>query len=210
MRTSRVSVAAVFLVALAGAVAAADYWPLTPGATFTYQWSEGPLNVEILQNSNPAWISRRYTSAQCSGSGVYRLNDDGDVLWGGSGWVCKFWVDPDYFAFTPPVLFLDLPLTVGKQWQSQTTVDDGYGTFGATILSSVSGTETVTTPAGTFDTVVVQMIVIDGPWFLRQWTYKLHRQLGPVIDEGGELIDWTGVVANESATWGEVKALYGR
>ncbi|MBK6900239.1 MAG: hypothetical protein IPH09_13620 [bacterium] len=210
MRTIRVTVVAVFLVMLVGVAAAADYWPLTPGTTFTYQWSDGPLNVEILQNSNPAWFSRSYTSAECAGSGTYRLNDDGDVLWGGSVWSCKSWVDPDFFTLTPPVLFLDLPLTVGKQWQSQTTVDYGYGSFAATLHCSVTGTETVTTPAGDFETMVMQMITFDGPWFLRQWTYKLHRQLGPVIDEGGELVAWTGVVSSDESTWGEVKALYAR
>ncbi|MBK7703025.1 MAG: hypothetical protein IPI34_09135 [bacterium] len=124
--------------------------------------------------------------------------------------MCKSWVDPDFFTLTPPVLFLDLPLTVGKQWQSQTTVDYGYGSFAATLHCSVTGTETVTTPAGDFETMVMQMITFDGPWFLRQWTYKLHRQLGPVIDEGGELVAWTGVVSSDESTWGEVKALYAR
>ena len=191
-------------------VASASIAALTPGTTFTYQLSSGPLAVEIHQNVNPDWYARSYMSADCSGSQNYRLGEDGDVLWGGSGWMCKTWVDPDFFTLTPPVLFLDLPLTIGKQWQSQTTVDDGYGSFEATIYGSVTGAETVSTPAGTFDTMMVQLIVLDGPWFTRQWTYKLHRQLGPVIDEGGELVAWTGVVSSDESTWGDVKALYAR
>jgi len=208
MRTIQVTVVVMLLDTLVGAAVAADYWPLIPGASFTYQ--DPAWQVEIQQYVGQDWYVRSYASADCSGSGAYRLSDDGDVLWGGSGWVCESWVDPDFYTLTPPVLFLDLPLEVGKSWQSQTTVDYGYGSFSATLHCSVTGTETVTTPAGDFETMVMQMITFDGPWFLRHWTYKLHRQLGPVIDEGGELVAWTGVVPADKSTWGEVKALYAR
>ncbi|MBK9302524.1 MAG: hypothetical protein IPM94_01095 [bacterium] len=43
-----------------------------------------------------------------------------------------------------------------------------------------------------------------------QWTYHLHRNLGPVIDGRRTAAGWTGVVGAEAATWGEIKALYAR
>jgi hypothetical protein len=202
MRTIRVSVVVVFLVALAGAAAAADYWPLTPGTTFTYQ--DPAWNVDI-QEMGPGWFVRNRTSEACSGQDFYRLSEDGDVLWCGYNRICESWVDPSSVEFDPPVLFLDLPLTMYKSWTSQASIGGIAHPESVIYYFIVNGQESVTTPAGTFDTIRIQYF---GSGLSVQTLY-LHRQLGPVLDvNGSRLSGWTGVVENDLATWGEVKALY--
>jgi hypothetical protein len=213
MRTIRVPVIAVFLAALAGAAVAADYWPLTPGASFIYQGSGEAVTADILINTFPGrclgWFDRRVTAPGYGylGHDYYLNGAGGDILWGGHFSFGEGDIDPNEYYYSPPVVLVDPPLTVGKQWQTQTTVDYIYGSYPATFICTVTGAETVTTPAGDFETLVLQ--VFEMPRCSID-TYYLHRQLGPV-DEGGCLLTgWTGVVANDRATWGEVKALYGR
>ncbi len=204
MHTIRVSVAAVLLSALAGTAVAADYWPLTPGATFTYQ--DPAWSVDI-QEMGPDWFVRNRNSEGCSHQDIYRLSEAGDVLWCGYNRSCESWVDPTSVEFDPPILFLDLPLTMFKSWTSRSSIGGAARPDSVIYYFIVNGQESVTTPAGTFDTMRLQYF---GSGLSVQTLY-LHRQLGPVLDaDGSRLTGWTGVVATDEATWGEVKALYAR
>jgi len=209
---SRSSIVAVLVVVLAGSATAADYWPLTPGATFTYQYGTGtPFTDEIVINTTeprfPGWSRRESTTSGYVRAWEYYLDGDGgDVLWG--GYTTIGGIDPDQKYFDPPVLFIKQPMTPGMYWQNQTTVDYMYGTYPATYWCWVSSGGTVSTPAGDFETV--KLTVSDG-MFIPFRTYHLCRDLGPVVINNRYLLtDWTGIVSNENATWGEVKALYNR
>ena len=210
MRMSRSSIVAVLVVVLAGSAAAADYWPLTPGATFTYQYGTGtPFTDEIVINTTDprfsGWFRRERTMSGYVRAWEYYLDGDGgDVLWG--GYTTIGGIDPDQKYFDPPVLLIKQPMTPGMYWQNPTTVDYMYGTHPATYWCWVYSGGTVSTPAGVFETVALR--VTDGP-AMPVRTYYLHRELGPVVIGSGFLLTgWTGVVSSDEATWGEVKALY--
>ncbi|NTV03537.1 hypothetical protein HGA89_01295 [bacterium] len=51
-------------ILLAGVAGAADYWPLTPGASFTNQ--DPARQVEIISCGDVGWCTRSYSSADCS------------------------------------------------------------------------------------------------------------------------------------------------
>lgn len=204
MRLARVFCAVLGLGLLAGVVLAADYWPSTPGATFTYQ---DPARSVDIQELGPDWFVRNRSSEECSHQDFYRLSEAGDVLWCGYNRSCESWVDPVSVEFDPPILFLDLPLTMSKTWTSRASIGGAARQDSVIFYFVVNGQESVTTPAGTFDTMRLQYF---GSGLSVQTLY-LHRQLGPVLDaDGSRLTGWTGVVAADAATWGEVKALYGR
>ena len=115
--------------------------------------------------------------------------------------------------FSPSPVFLDLPLTVGKQWQCETlAINIYYGqvfhTYPATFTFTVTGAETISTPAGNFETLELEVWgVFTGPQPAAMTrsvynVYHLHRNLGPV-DEGGYLLTgWTGVVATDERDLG--------
>ncbi len=226
MRMFQLSIVAVFVAALAGAAGAADYWPLTPGATFEYASSTGSCSVDLQVGSIPdwfyGWICRRTHLYTDWVSDFYSTDANGDVLWGGYAiTVGGEYPDFENWMFSPPLVFLDLPLAVGKQWQCETQAMYVYAehvvaTYPATFHFTVTGAETISTPAGDFETLVLEVLgVFTGlqPATMTRsinHVYHLHRNLGPV-DEGSYLLTgWTGVVATDEATWGEVKALYAR
>jgi hypothetical protein len=226
MRTVRASVVALFLVVWAGAAAGADYWPLTPGATFEYASGSGSCSVDILVGTIPdwfyGWICRRSHLYSDWVSDYFTTDANGDVLWGGYDITLGGeYPDFEHWMFSPSPVFLDLPLAVGKQWQCETLAMYVYAehvvvTYPATFQFTVTGAETISTPAGDFETLVLEVLVLFTGLQPATMTrsinhvHHLHRNLGPV-DAGSYLLTgWTGVVANESATWGEVKALYGR
>lgn len=224
MRAVRGAIAVVLLVMLAGAAVGADYWPLAPGATFEYASSTGSCSVDLLVGTVPdwfyGWICRRTQTYSGWVSDYFMTDANGDILWGGYNITSGGeYPDFEHWMFSPSPVFLDLPLAVGKQWQCETLAMYVYAehvvvTYPATFRFTVTGAETISTPAGDFETLVLEVL---GMFTGTQpaatsrsinHVYHLHRNLGPV-DEGSYLLTgWTGVVANDAATWGEVKALF--
>jgi len=130
---------------------------------------------------------------------LFIIGEDGDVYLAGllhAGDDYSFWD-----CYSEPVLFLDLPLEVGKTW-TDATAD-------AVISAEVTGESQVVTPAGEFNCLVVSHMVMDfGNYIPFNRTFWLNPQLGPVKIGGAELVSYSGIVAAESIAWGAVKALF--
>jgi hypothetical protein len=138
-----------------------------------------------------------------------------DVYMVKHGYLWDPWAMPNIWTYEPPVLFLDLPLTVGKSWSwsGRRLLGGSLPDGDYTVEFTVTDEREVTVPAGTFSVLVVQILVIDpeyywgNPFDLPKMLY-LHHDLGPVEWSGYRLEAWTGIVPTENRTWSSVKELY--
>ena len=129
-------------------------------------------------------------------------------------------IDPHYdWHYDPDVLFLDLPLTVGKTW-STVTEACGYGCCDVTFDYEVTSQENVTVPAGTF---TAMMVSETNDWYCgnHQNTWYLDQTIGPVMIEiidpsyglGGvyKLVSISGPIGPvpvQPTSWGRIKSMY--
>lgn len=128
----------------------------------------------------------------------------------------------------PPIRWVDVPLTVGKTWES--TTQSLFGTL--VIAFEVVGHGPVTVPAGTFDCATVTYTVT-GPMAWKTASYGLTGRRSDVAAGGNgtgntesyadgigvvesvfgtsrtdRLVSVSDVVAIRAKTWAAVKALY--
>ncbi len=207
MRRCRTSIALVtaVLVLYCGQSGAVDYFPSEPGPTFNY--SCGPVTI----SADGSGGFGRVICANCIVGAVnsYKINASSDVLETSYGYFAQAAPDPDIYIYEPGLLYLDLPLDAGKEWQS--TAELRYYMGGdaldtVTLHGRVIGPRTVTVPAGEFEVIEVELSY---QFAVEEWRSSttvlwLQRQLGPV----NGLESWTGVIAAEETTWGSVKAAY--
>lgn len=181
---------------------------MNPNLIYHYQDYRGN-DVTMTYGYNYRTI--RY-SADCRESTSMSENADGDVTMTETYYYCNGWIDPDnIWHYSPPAIFLDLPLTVGKRW---TVTDNGiYGPPCTRPLSyEIVAEQTITVPAGTFDTMVLVETDESG-----RRTYYLDHDLGPVMmaplcdDDPAhrlKLASIETVVPTLSTSWGTIKTLY--
>jgi hypothetical protein len=200
----------VVILLISTAAFGADYWPTEIGATFHYVGdNEGALDVVIQAGMQPNELVRRGDFVASWGGGWFEsstiIDENGDVFFVGIMRMSSGWIDPDMITLDPAMLMLDLPLTVGSVVNPDIMLG-GYPDF---VTVTVSGPETITVPAGTFETMVVEIDWMFNT-YLPDETLWLHKELGPVKSEpyGWELTSFTGVVANEDLTFGDVKTLF--
>jgi len=118
-------------------------------------------------------------------------------------------MDASTYRFDPPLIVLDMPLTTGKTWTSESVRQrwDGVSEPRTYILTSVVlGPLTVDTVVGPLDVVeVFQTNYLVGFGGRTDRRY-LHEELGDVY----ELIEAAncGMVATQARTWSSVKSLY--
>ncbi len=201
----------VILFLLTSLAFGADYWPTQPGATFHYtDGFDGTRDVVILPGNWPGDFYRNDTIVaawgECWATDVFQIDASGDIVLSHCEYTCEGFIDPDWIDIEPAIRILDLPLVPGSMATYMVMVNSG-----ADFVSiGVSGPETITTPAGTFETMVLSVSSLSASPYLTR-TYWLNRTLGPVrIDDGHvwELERWTGVVANEDMAWGAMKGLF--
>lgn len=199
---------AVWLAAAAGPVGAVPWFPSDPGSTFTYSWG----TVVIGDGGPPADFSRGWCTDSapwvCKGQ-MFRVDDDGDILYLSRGTSSPAMPDPDITTFDAPLKYLDFPLETGRQWTSSAGIvpwDPLAPPVPVTLFGGVVGPATVTVPAGTFDVIKVVLVFTCADQPSRNWTTELwlNHSLGPVND----LVSWTGVVDVGSISWGSLKATY--
>ena len=192
---------------VAGAVGnagAVDYFPTEPGPVFYYGttpitisagWDDGFSRVEPVGD-----IGTVVT--------YFRLDANEDVLLEGQGYLYLNMPSPEFVEYPTDLTYLDLPLDTGKTWSSTTAspVNWDLPWTAMTLVGAVQGPTTVTVPAGDFEVIVVTLDYrFEGaPEYDYTEELWLHEQLGPVEN----LVSWSGIISDESMSWGAVKALY--
>ncbi|MBK7673158.1 MAG: hypothetical protein IPJ24_17495 [bacterium] len=196
---ARIPLTATCLCALllSSAGLAADYWPIAPGITWNYGTSaSSTYPVQMGVSDTSFWLVE--PSLFLSPLSRFVVNGDGDIE--AKSWTYFHEYGIRYAIFDPPLLFLDFPLDVGKTWE---TVNATGGLRGEVLRE-----ETVTVPAGTFQTKVVRITdILNGGLFVGD--FYLDRNIGNVKHRGVGLFSFSGPTAAESQqSWGSVKALF--
>lgn len=199
------TMAALGLALPGPAARAVPYFPSDPGPTFHYE----SITIYIADGGGTGAFGRSWSFGSppyLSGSEVFRLDGDGDVLCESVGVVATGMLD--IYHFEPPLKYLDFPLETGRTWTSQAELleDPAPEPTYVTLSGQVLGPATITVPAGTFDVIAVEL-TYEGPEYgLAPTTgvLYLHHQLGPI----GGLVSWTGVVGTGPILWGSLKAAW--
>jgi len=196
----------ILTLLIATTAQATDYWPQDLGASWRYRIAGGyEFELSILDFTYPCLEPCRVRTngelaSEYYAGELFVVNEDGDVYLAGllhAGNDYSFWD-----CYSEPVLFLDLPLEVGKTWTDSTT--------DAIVSAEVTGESQIITPAGEFSCFVVSHMVMDLNHFMPfNRTFWLNAQLGPVRIGDAELVSYDGIVPAETVTWGAVKSLYG-
>ncbi|MBK7673235.1 MAG: hypothetical protein IPJ24_17885 [bacterium] len=203
LMTSRVRWALMTLVPVlvAGSSAAIDYFPTANGSSLSY--FHGGVGISSLGNS----VYYDYSTLGYHSNWHYLIDDNGDVLKAdGTVGSSPDWTEIN-ITYSPPVVYLDLPLEAGKTWSTTTLVEDTIGAHHEMVFEgTVVGPASVTIPAGTFDVIEVRIAVRspEAPWNNSTEVLWLHRQLGQMMD----LVQWSGIVGTAGTNWGDVKSLF--
>jgi hypothetical protein len=187
-----------------GAVAsAADYWPTDTRRTYYFAATDGDSASIAFRGQYFTISYSRNGVPTCEVTRIAEPAANGNVLIKYDSGYCAGAIDPDYiWTYDPPVTFIDLPLDVGKVWQQGTTAT-GYGVQPIGFVHSVSSSESVTVPYGTFDVVVLEEGSSDS---FRTATYHLDKDIGPVMLEGRyKLVGIDYTVRTTTSTWGGIK-----
>jgi len=190
----------VALVLVPATAVALDYWP-TPDATRVYHFATGQgATSEAVFTSEGAAQHMLETWAQCTGAHDFSLYNGSLILWQ-RGTMCEGWVDPDVSIFLPALPVVPEAMAAGDAWAWEGVVIDAPGV----IIFNVTA-ETITVPAGTFETLRLHATVYAAPVEFEDWW--LDRELGPVKMGDMELVSVEDVVAVQPRSWSSIKALF--
>lgn len=212
---------AVTLSLLAQPASAQDYFPLATDLTWTYandgtgelvSTSLGPvefndLTVVELQHIETGPNAQEYHN-------FWTQDADGDT------WLHGAW-NADGFSsvYDPPILYIDAPLALGNTW----TTEFGWDGVLYEIAYEVQEEGETTVPLGVFYAYGIG--AIEPPALTKSRTHDMMgRRLDGVSREasrwhtegigeirgsdGYELVEFSGSVATESASWSGIKALF--
>ena len=175
---------------------AVDYWPIVDHMTWNYGTSAESLHsitMHVFEGGFSMWEPNPYFAAYR----FYLENGDGDI----EIVSCAEWnhYGLAHASFNPPLLFLDLPLEVGKIWESANTT--------GALRGEVLREEIVEVSAGSYQVMVVRIAnVLNCGLFAGD--YYLERAIGKVMHNGVGLYSITSPIAVESQAWGSLKALF--
>jgi hypothetical protein len=188
-----------------------NYWPIEPGNNRWYVEEDNP-NITCNMHVDGMIDGYSYFSREIYESGVLieqlavlaDINPEGDVTF------TSITDGADWYPFTPPYLWIDAPLYVGKTWQFET--DNallGHGTHYFEVMSE----GWVTVPAGTFycfevfytETFEFFGTLTETHWFADGTGTIKFEHLG---HDSPFVLDHATVVGQQSRTWGEIKNIY--
>ena len=201
----RVLIAVLILAILAGTSMANDYWPTSGYSTYHYRDDGGSDMVVTMDNGNRTTFTADYYMKQifeAAALGNVRLS-----LSEVTGLAPGNLRIPYTLNYSPPMQFLTASLAVGQTGNGSTTATDAYGTP-ATVWCSwtVMAEEVVEVPAGTFNTIVLEVIASEG---IESGIYHLSSGIGPVVlPRGYRLVGVDGTVPASQTTWGSLKSLF--
>jgi hypothetical protein len=201
------------LLTLASDVQSADYWPFHTNSTYHYLGPNGyTMVVQWTTNSNGLGVVYRTFNPngalRATSWEQFALGAAGDVTLSEYGVYFEGAFDPEVHYYSPPITFIDMPLTVGQSWLSIGQVYPSWTP--ATYIEgfTVDRSQTVTVPYGTFDVLVVTESSLLAPTN-HGGVHYLNRELGPVVLSGSyELVAIDSPVGVADMTWGAVKALF--
>ena len=153
--------------------------------------------VSRISTVKPTHV-QRFSGDLYDGSVSYWSSDPGGDIYLHGG---------DSFHFDPPVLYLDVPLSVGKAWSTTTATPSGAVTYTGRVVEVRS----VTVPAGTFGKCTVVARFSDEIYyaveFFADGVGLVERAWhDPFRDE--RLVSLPGPVTVVSSTWSGVRLLY--
>ncbi len=177
------------VLVVVGSANAAEYWPRAEDSTYHYRSANGETMVVdcVTNGANIELIARWYQptgTLSMTSSAQFAVDLSGDVILSGCSYLSAGGDTSGSEFFEPPITFLDLPLAIGRVWQSTAWVTINGPGFWCTRIGFVDRSETVTVPYGTFETLVVEQMNYTGGTCC-VGTYYLHPELGAVILPGG-------------------------
>jgi hypothetical protein len=196
----------VLLIAAPAAAQLAPYWIPDDGCEIAregdynaveyYQGVEGTLGLRCTTDHSDFWLEH-YTGDGNNGLCLASIATLG--------------MNNDVYEYNPPLKVLQLPLTSGLTWTSESVrTHQGGGTVPRTytLTSTVVGPRTIDTVIGPLDVIeVTQVLTIvphpDGPW---TFTRLLNEQFGNVHGLLGT--EGCTAVPTDAVSWGLVKSLY--
>jgi len=190
----------VILALVPATAVALDYWPTTDEDGIYRFSTAGGATMDVVFNSDGAAHQMLESWSQCTAAHEFELVDGSLVLWQ-RGAMCMGWIDPDVTIFTPAIPMISESMAAGDVWAWEGTANGDPGL----IIFSVTA-ETITVPAGTFDTLRLHADPIMSPIGFEDWW--LDRELGPVKMEVMELVSLEDVVAVQARTWSSIKGLF--
>ena len=190
---------------------AVDPWPLEPGWAIRLEFPESRGSSYLLQyyEGDTYEIAGRETDVVYTDNfgfglgqhaGFYSRNEEGDLFLHGN----LNLVSGEAEVFDPPVLYLDLPLKVGKTWEVDCRLYDNLDLEGEGqrqhLIMKVAAWDTVTTRAGVFPAWNTVCEVIEGDGLGTDW---FAPGVGPVrgsAGQGGPLFDMVDL--SREGIWG--------
>ncbi len=200
---------------LFGAVSAtaAIYLPLAPGTESHLQGVGDPanaLNLSIVESTGSQAVLYVDEVGGNDFDTWLRLEQDpdgktyllGQSFDGGASWN----------ETAEPVVWIDMPLSVGHQWSQSTML----GTNTYTISSEVLAQEVVDVPAGQFTAICIQHVGTVAGAITYTYIEWYAEDIGIVkldwtgFSHGDQyvLVDSTNVVATEASSWSSLKAMF--
>jgi hypothetical protein len=200
--TIRKSWIAAAALAVCVTSARGDYFPIVDGHEWQYEeedWSPGTEHYAMVFDGT-AVVNGELTHRLRQVGGLY---DGYETYWSRDASGDVYWHSPDFDA---PVLYLDMPLFVGKVWS--TTVQASWGAHARRFR--VEGQGSVSVPAGTFECFHIALWS-DDIYFA---TESYAENIG-LVQKGehdpyrlARLASLPGPVAVESTTWSGVRQMY--
>lgn len=157
-----------------------DPWAVEPGWATKFEFMDdlGPEYTLRFYDGDTWEIAGRETMVIFSdffgvtlnqSAGFYSRNEEGDLFFHGS----LNLVTSEASVFDPPLLYLDLPLEVGKSWEVDCRVFDNFELEGESerehLIMTVAKWDAVATPAGVFPAWNTTCEVLEGNGMGTDW-----------------------------------------
>ena len=209
----RITLAFALLLLGVGTASAVTYLPLAMGTESHLQGVDDPantLNLTVVENTGSQAVLYVDEVGGNDFDTWLRLDQDpdgktyllGQSFDGGASWNTT----------ADPVVWIDMPLSVGHQWSQSTML----GTNTYEITSEVLAQEIVDVPAGQFTAICIQHVgVVAGAitytyieWYAEDIGIVKLDWTGFTHGDQYVLLDSTNVVATEGSSWDNLKAMY--
>lgn len=195
----RLYVLAILLALCCTSAGAATWWPTQGGLVYTFRYPDGSTFEMSTSSEVDGELTIVFDTAPCSHQWSFVVVDASVYVNGGLR-SCEGGNGPDLVGGNLVTPLLPAPLGP----DSTSIVDLGT----TTVLFEVLRTDSITVPAGTFDTYVVSLIDLPSLWFPFQGEVWLEADRGPVRIGDAELVSITGAVSGGESSFGRMKARF--
>jgi hypothetical protein len=220
------------VLVVVSAAGAQDYFPLRIDATWSYDLDYGgERTATVAGRADVAGTETFEVVHVMTGPDAqtfhnyWTLGPDGDL------WLHRAWNEthPYDVVYDPPILLLDGPLTAGKSWLTETTLNGGEA---VTVSCQVDAVESVSVPAGIFESFRVSSQItssgknaggrarhdlfgmrVDGAAKASPLRYfsdgvGLVKETDSFPGTSHRLTSWNVPTPGEETSWGHLKSLF--